>query len=78
MLHIRQLDPQRIAEFLQMIQHLVWPRSLQLNPALSFSPPLSLEELDPAGGAASQPGWHDILVAKAKALLAEHVAMSVR
>jgi 1-acyl-sn-glycerol-3-phosphate acyltransferase len=60
-----------VAEMLQMLQQLVVPRSLKLTPRVSFSKPLTLEELADGGGAT---GINRRVIAEAEAVLARHVS----
>lgn len=65
-------DQRRTAEFLQVIQQMLFPRSLLVHPALSFAPPVTVAELSRDLAA---PGLLAPLVERAKALLASHVGM---
>jgi hypothetical protein len=60
-----------VAELLQMLQQLLFPRSLQLIPRLSFGKPLAFDEL---GGKPGVAGIHQEMIAEAEMVLARHMA----
>lgn len=62
---------QRMAEFLQFIRQLVFPRQLWLHPKISFGQPLTLGELD---AAAASRRLRDAVIQVETTLLAEHCA----
>jgi hypothetical protein len=66
-------DRQRIAEFIQVIQQMVFERSFSLVPDVSFAEPVTLEDLQDAGGLS---GAMDALVSHAQRLFTRHTAQS--
>jgi hypothetical protein len=71
--HLRRVDweRRRLAQFGQIIQQLFRPGSLYVSPHVSFSPPASADELR------RESGTERVLpavIARGKALLAEHLA----
>jgi hypothetical protein len=60
-----------VAELLQMLQQLVFPRSLQVMPRLSFGKLTTLEELTASLGV---PGIHQGIITEAQTVLAKHMA----
>jgi hypothetical protein len=71
--HLRRVDweKRRVAEFGQVLQQLFRPGSLYVSPRVSFSPPVSVDELrrESASGQVMP-----AIIARGKALLAEHLA----
>ncbi|MGQ9599473.1 MAG: 1-acyl-sn-glycerol-3-phosphate acyltransferase [Anaerolineae bacterium] len=65
-------DQRRTAEFLQVIQQMLFPRSLLVHPALSFAPPVTVAELS---NNQTAPGVLVPLVERAKTFLASHIGM---
>jgi hypothetical protein len=59
-----------VAELLQMLGHLAFPRTLTLVPRLSFSSPLTLQELNGMNGPS---GTHQAITGVAESLLACHM-----
>lgn len=45
----KPMDQRRLAEFMQIIQQLLFPKSVDAKPCISFGQPFTLAELDPAG-----------------------------
>jgi hypothetical protein len=70
---LKRIDWQkrRLAEFSQVLQQLFLPGSLYLNPHISFSPPVGLDELLRES---STDRVLPAIIARGKALLADHVA----
>jgi hypothetical protein len=70
---LKRIDWQkrRLAEFSQVLQQLFFPGSLYLDPRISFSPPVGLDEL------LHESGTDRVLpavIARGKALLVDHIA----
>jgi hypothetical protein len=42
------MDQRRLAEFMQIIQQLLFPKSVDARPCISFGKPFTLKELDPS------------------------------
>jgi len=70
---LKRIDWQkrRLAEFCQVLQQLFFPGSLTLQPYISFTPPVAAEELLRE---TSSERVLPVVIARGKALLAEHVA----
>ena len=63
------LEVRRLAEFIQVIQHLLRPDSVKIQAHLSFAPPVTLETLQgESGGGRLLP----VILARERALMAEH------
>ncbi|HOM66642.1 MAG: 1-acyl-sn-glycerol-3-phosphate acyltransferase [Brevefilum fermentans] len=45
----KPMDQRRLAEFMQVMQQLVFPKSIEAKPRISFGTPFSLAELSPLG-----------------------------
>ncbi len=58
-----------VAEFLQVIQQMVFPNSLRVTPRLTFSDPLTTDDLVQFG-----PGLLDGMVNRARCLMEDHMA----
>jgi hypothetical protein len=72
-LHKGLRERQKVAEFLQVAQQLFFPKSLSLLPRVSFSPPVSVFQLQRLEGSTSV---LRSVVEKAQQLLAEHTGNS--
>jgi hypothetical protein len=68
--HHNGMDRRRLAEFLQIMQQLIWPDSIHAHVNLTFAPPVSSGEL-----AAESNNQRMILpiISRAKSLLASHL-----
>jgi hypothetical protein len=75
LLRLQKVDWQRrkLAEMMQVIQQVVWPKTQKLSPRLSFGAPMSGHVLQCEAGAG---GMLPLLVERAQALLRQHMAMS--
>lgn len=63
----------RLAEFMQVLQQLTLPRTVQAEARLYFAPPLAVSELlDEAGGGRLMP----VLIGRIRAVLREHAAQA--
>ncbi|KAF0107803.1 MAG: phospholipid/glycerol acyltransferase [Anaerolineaceae bacterium] len=71
--HLRRVDweRRRLAQFGQVIQQLFQPGSLYVSPHVSFAPPVSADELRRESGSERV---LPAVIARGKALLAEHLA----
>ena len=71
--HLRRVDweRRRLAEFGQVLQQLFRPGSLYVSPRVSFSPPVSADELRRESGSERV---LPAIIARGKTLLAEHLA----
>jgi hypothetical protein len=58
-----------VAEFLQVIQQMIFPNSLSVTPRLTFSDPLTTDDLAQFG-----PGLLDGMVNRARCLMEDHIA----
>jgi len=65
----RDIDKQRLAEFGQVITQLLLPGKVMFTPYVSFAPPVTIETLRCESG---QENILPAVIARAKALLAEH------
>lgn len=72
-LHKGLRERQKVAEFLQVAQQLIFPKSLSLVPRVSFAPPVSVLQLQRSEGSTSV---LRSVVEKAQQLLAEHTGYS--
>lgn len=59
----------QVAEFLQVIQQMVFPNSVNVNPRLTFSNPLTTEELTQKGQRLM-----DAMIERARCLMEDHMA----
>lgn len=66
----KPIDQRRLAEFMQVIQQLIFPRSVRATVRLSFAPPVSVPELAAEGGGRR---LMPAIQARAAKLLAEHM-----
>jgi hypothetical protein len=73
LLKLQRVDWQRrkLAEMLQVIQHMVWPNTEKMRPRVSFAAPVSGEDLQCEAGS---PRVLPLLIDRAQTLLAEHMA----
>lgn len=70
-IHKNDIDQRRMAELMQVLTQLVFPRSVKVHPHVSFAPPVSVAELEAESeGRRLMPA----IVARARRLLAEHLA----
>ena len=58
-----------VAEFLQVIQQMIFPNSIQVTPRLTFSNPLTTDDLAPMGQ-----GLLDGMIEHARCLMEDHMA----
>jgi hypothetical protein len=65
------VDRRRLVEFGQVIYQLLFPRRLMSSPCISFAPPASVDELRRESGSERV---MPAIIARGKALLAEHLA----
>jgi len=70
-LHEEIRERQKVAEFLQVAQQLVFPKFRSLLPRVSFGPPMSVEQMLTSGDSSA---ILKSVVAKAQQLLVEHTA----
>jgi hypothetical protein len=63
------LKQRKVAEFLQVIQQMVFPNSVTVTPRLTFSNPLTTDDLAPMGQ-----GFLDQMIEHAHCLLEDHMA----
>ena len=76
LIYLRQdeVDRRRIAEFVQVIQHMLIPSSVQVNIRLTFAPPVSVEQLrDESEGRRLMPA----ILNRQRKLLKEHITEAV-
>jgi len=59
----------QVAEFLQVIQQMVFPNSVTVNPRLTFSNPLTTDELTQKGQR-----MMDAMIERARCLMEDHMA----
>ena len=59
----------QVAEFLQIIQQMIFPNSVNVNPRLTFSNPLTTEELTQKGQRLL-----DAMIERARCLMEDHMA----
>src|SRR4030042_6300084 len=59
----------KVAEFLQVIQQMIFPNSVQVTPRLTFSNPLTTDDLASKGQ-----GLMDGMIERARSLLEDHMA----
>jgi hypothetical protein len=64
------MDQRRLAEFMQIIQQLLFPKSVDAKPCISFGKPFSLEELE---GYGYQRRLMPAVLARVKDQLAHHL-----
>jgi len=64
------MDQRRLAEFMQVIQQLLFPKSVEAKPRISFGRPFTLDELQ---GSSAQRRIMPALLERVKAQLAEHL-----
>ena len=71
--HLRQgeMDKRRLAEFIQVIQQLLFPRSVNARPQISFGPAMTLSNLEAESADRRLMG---AVIARVKAQLADHMA----
>jgi hypothetical protein len=72
-LHKGLRERQKVAEFLQVAQQLLLPKSFSLLPRVSFAPPVSAHQLQTSEGSRSV---LQSVIEKAQELLAEHTNYS--
>jgi hypothetical protein len=70
-LHKGLRERQKVAEFLQVVQQLFFPKSLSLLPRVSFAPPFTIPQLHHLGGSKQ---ILRAVIEKAQLLLAEHTS----
>lgn len=68
-------DRQKVAEFIQIAQQLLFPHSLSLVPQVSFAEPITPEQL---GGPDPSSGILPKIIARAQELLADHTEFTFR
>jgi len=66
------MDQRRLAEFMQIIQQLLFPKSVDAKPCISFGKPFTLEELEESG---AQRRLMPAVLARVKDQLAHHLQM---
>ena len=64
------MDQRRLAEFMQIMQQLLFPKSIHAEPCISFGVPADLAALE---GSGAQRRIMPALLARIKAQLAEHL-----
>jgi hypothetical protein len=64
------MDQRRLAEFMQVIQQLLFPKSVDAKPCISFGKPFTLEELE---GSGAQRRLMPVVLARVKDQLAHHL-----
>jgi hypothetical protein len=64
------MDQRRLAEFMQIIQQLLFPKSVVARPYISFGTPFTLAELDPSG---DQRRLMPVVVKRVKEQLTQHL-----
>jgi hypothetical protein len=63
------LKQRKVAEFLQVIQQMIFPNSIRVTPRITFSNPLTAEDL-----AQKEQGILDGMIARARRLMNDHMA----
>jgi hypothetical protein len=64
-----EFKQRQVAEFLQVIQQMIFPNSVNVNPHLTFSNPLTTEELTQKGQR-----MMDAMIERARCLMEDHMA----
>jgi hypothetical protein len=65
------LKQRKVAEFLQVIQQMIFPNSVRVTPRLTFSDPYTADDLDQFGD-----GVLDGMVNKARCLMEDHMSQA--
>ncbi|MCJ7695245.1 MAG: hypothetical protein MUO40_07430, partial [Anaerolineaceae bacterium] len=71
--HLRkdEMDKRRLAEFMQVIQQLIWPKSVKANPKISFGKVMTLKSLEKQS---SDRRLMETVINNVRTALTEHLA----